>query len=375
MGVTSNPEIARSEGRFATQVAARLRAEIVSGRFPGGQFLPAVRKVADDYRVNKRTVERAMRVLVSEGLVRSEARRGFRVMARAGDPDRGLPVAYIPHVAAPGQGHWDDFHRQLLVAFQQEAARRGWSLLVVGSADGGGGFGEIQAQLTAARVCGAILETHATPLLQPLAQAGVPTVVVDALSLNPGADGVVQDGEMGGILAAQHLLKLGHERIGWLGPDPHSSTQILDRYCGAAGALAAAGLPLTRGLSVVAPLGDRATSARRAGELLDRSTRPTAILALWQEAAEALITAARERRLVPGRDFEMVGWSTEEHYDEGYAARFAGGPVPPAIVWKISELAEAAVRCLQLRRADPAMTRLQIRVATRLKIQERAKKA
>jgi LacI family xylobiose transport system transcriptional regulator len=140
-----------------------------------------------------------------------------------------------------------------------------------------------------------------------------------------------------------------------------------DRLSGALAGLGRAGIELRPDMIVD---GWGPGAQERGCELLSRRDRPTAILALWQDSSAALARAARELGLVPGRDFEMVGWAREEDFAETYASRFAPGPVPPAVVWRVTDMAEAAVSRLAERRRNPGLPALRIRVPTALKVSD-----
>jgi DNA-binding LacI/PurR family transcriptional regulator len=365
MGVTRSPEVS---GRVSAQVFEKLRLEILDGQIAAGAFLPAVRKLAAEQGVAKKTIERVYKLLADEGLVVSIPRQGFRVLASGGDSDRGLPLAYVAHVPGSPQEFWDQFHTQLLVCFQQVAARKGWSLLVVNSAPGS--WREMLEQLAAADVCGVVVDTFEAELFQALSSVGLPCVAVDGWIEGFEVDMVNQDGFLGGVLAATHLLARGHQRIGFFVAEPvNNDLQVVTRYGGVAGGLARAGMQLDPQLCVRSPLNDQTLAVARARELLSGPNRPTAILALWQDMTTALLRAASQLNLKPGQDFEMVGWSTEEGY-ESYAAQFRDGPVAPAIVWSVARMAEEAVRCLKNRRADPALPPVHLRIPVKLLVTE-----
>lgn len=57
-------------------VADRLRERIAAGEFAAGERLPAWREFGTQYRVSPNTVERAVRVLQTEGLLVTEQGRG-----------------------------------------------------------------------------------------------------------------------------------------------------------------------------------------------------------------------------------------------------------------------------------------------------------
>jgi LacI family transcriptional regulator len=317
------------------------------------------------------TARRALKSLEAEGLVTAEPRRGYRVLARANDPDRGAPVAYVlsPH---PGAELWDDLHKEFVSALQQAAAVRGWTLLAVGTEDRT--HAQVVEDLRAARVCGAILDTPDRKLMTRIQKTGMPAVVVDDWREDLDIDAVVQDGFRGGLLAAAHLAERGHQRIGWLGP-VGVSRQGLERYGGASAALAARGIdiggPLRREL--LDP--ETPEGVAEARKLLSLKNRPTAVLALWQGCVASLVRAGRETGLVPGRDFDMVGWATEAGYERDFRAHFRGGPVPPAVVWDVETLGRTAVSRLAERRKSPELPVIKLKVPTRLRFAERGKRS
>jgi DNA-binding LacI/PurR family transcriptional regulator len=94
--------------------------------------------------------------------------------------------------------------------------------------------------------------------------------------------------------------------------------------------------------------GDTLEERQEAIERLLRSDgRPTGIIALWAEHAEAARLAAAELDLEIGRDLEIVGWQNK--------AAAASEVASPRIVWSVAEMAEMAVARLEQRRANPNM--------------------
>jgi LacI family transcriptional regulator len=173
----------------------------------------------------------------------------------------------------------------------------------------------------------------------------------------------MQDGHRGGMLAAEHLCARGCRRIAWFGPDVRDA-HAAERLGGALAGLSDAGRPVPPELIVRA---GAAEMAGRARELLARKDRPDGVIALWRGCALALRTAASELGLTPGRDFAMVGWCPEEIYESEYRQAFAGGPVPPAVVWSVRTMAETAISRLIERRENPELPALLVKVPVRLK--------
>jgi len=358
---------AAGTGRNSAELLGLLRSRILSGRVAPGEFLPTVRRLSEEHGVSRGTAWRALKALVAEGLVAAQPRHGYRVLARAADPDRGAPLAYV----LSGEnivGGWDVYYRQLSEALERAARRRGWSLMRMITERGG--EEDLFEQLSGARVCGLILDSVNTELLERARASGLPVVMVEVWRPGADFDAVVQDDFAGGQLAAEDLLAAGCRRIAWLGSvtgDHHARA----RYGGAAAALAAEGLSFSHVLDRDLGAPDLATRAR---EVLGASDRPDGVLALWRPMAAATITAARELGLSIGRDFRMVGWSSEAVYEQGFVPLFEGGPVPPTVVWSTRVMAETALARLAERRARPEVPAIRMTVPARLEIREEAKR-
>jgi substrate-binding family protein len=158
--------------------------------------------------------------------------------------------------------------------------------------------------------------------LAAVVERGLPMVVVDGPP-RPGAGHVGVDDHRGGVLAAGHLLELGHRRLGvvaaGLSPDRYEGLAGLQRQVGAryrvirerlAGYRAAAE---AAGLDWAAvPVQERCpygqdASRRAAIALLDQPDRPTALLALSDELASAAPRAAEELGIAVPGELSLVG--------------------------------------------------------------------
>ncbi len=62
------------------QIAAVLRAQIMSGEIAARSFLPSLRTISERYEVARMTAERAVGILRAEGLVRGIPGRGVLVL-------------------------------------------------------------------------------------------------------------------------------------------------------------------------------------------------------------------------------------------------------------------------------------------------------
>jgi len=345
-------------------LAGELRVAIAAGTIPAGDSLPSTRRLGAEHGVSPETARRAIKELEAEGLVVSEPRHGYRVQARANDPDRGLPVAFVVS-AAEEPGLWNEFYRLLFAGLQKAAAERGWPVLAVGV--GQHSARAVCDQLRDCRACGMVLDSMNAELLGAVRSMGLPAVMMDAWEPEMTLDAVVQDSFQGALLAAEHLIGLGHKRIGWLGPISQS-VQSRERFGGAAAALAAAGLPIDPKLMPDTPWAKLPEAVRK---MLDRRDRPTAVLALWHNPVMDLVLAAAELGMELGRDLAVVGWTPEEDWST-YRALFGGGQVPPTMTWSIAELARKTIARLAERRANPGMSPTLIKVPAKLKLPDGA---
>lgn len=218
-----------------------------------------------------------------------------------------------------------------------------------------------------ARACGGVILAASSPeppLLDDLRALGVPLVVVDpAGSPAPGAPTIGAANWSGGLAAAEHLLTLGHRRIGMItGPSRLLSSRA--RYDGYRTALERAGIRVDEALVHTGDL--RAESGfEGCNALLDLADPPTAIFAAGDRMALGAIEALRRRGLRVPQDVSLVG------FDDLPEVRWSAPPLT-TVRQPLAEMGALAVRTLlDLTRAEPADpprlelgTRLVVRAST-----------
>jgi len=158
--------------------------------------------------------------------------------------------------------------------------------------------------------------------LGQFSRAGVALVTVDAA--NPGVPQTIIDDVLGGRLATEHLIGLGHRRIGFVGDRTFSKppaglgfTSSALRLRGYKQALAAAGIEAEAGLIQRGPH-DAASAAEHAAELLKSADPPSAIFATSDTQAIGVLAAADRLGVpVPGQ-LSVVG------FDDIDSAAFLG---------------------------------------------------
>lgn len=345
--------------RSAFELSLKIRREFLSGKVVPGEYVPTQQALAELYGVAPLTARRALKLIESQGLIRAEPRRGFRALARINDPTNGHPLAFVLSEQKASAG-WSGLHGLMLESFRKAAAERGWSLLAVGAESMQAA--EVIEQCRAARAWGAILDTSDPQVVKAAAKAGLSVVLVDDWQADMLVDTVLQDDFRGGFLAARHLLAKGHRNFCWFGSNPGLIHHMF-RLSGARAALRLAGVEPAADWATIAPEPDAVTAVR---ERFSHRARPTAVLALWASWTHATGTVARELGLEPGRDLEVVGWCTEQQYDQDYTAGFDGAQIPATVVWNPDEMADTAIARLAARREQPDMPPTLIQVNVRL---------
>lgn len=167
-------------------------------------------------------------------------------------------------------------------------------------------------------------------------ELGVPLVVVDPVgNPDPAIPSVGATNWHGGLAATQHLLGLGHRRIGIItGPDDVLSARA--RLDGYRAALESAGISVDPALEI---RGDfhHGTGFSGARELLALPQPPTAIFASSDLQALGAYDALRRAGLHVGHDVSIVG------FDDLPAASWASPPLT-TIRQPLSDMAAVAAR-------------------------------
>ncbi len=151
------------------------------------------------------------------------------------------------------------------------------------------------------------LSPHESELAR-IERSGLPTVLVDAH--HRSLPRVVGNDVLGGRLAAQHVIGLGHRRIAFVGDFSRTALAFTSsrlRLTGVRSALKAAGIKLPQGL-----VGTGEHSRRRASEIATRMLTspnpPTAIVCASDTQAAGVLEAAIALGLrVPG-DLSVTGY-------------------------------------------------------------------
>jgi LacI family transcriptional regulator len=186
-----------------------------------------------------------------------------------------------------------------------------------------------------------------------LQEASLPLVLIDPINpVDPSLPSVGATNWQGGMGAAQHLLELGHRRIGMI----RGYECLVDdaRYHGYVAALSGCGIAVDESLI---RRGDFrfGPSVEAAEEILNSARPPTAFFAANDLAALGVIEAARRMGLGVPRDLGVVGFD-----DSVYAS--ASSPQLTTVRQPFVQMGEVAYQLLsdQIDGRDPASIRVEL---------------
>lgn len=243
------------------------------------------------------------------------ARLGYRPNRAARQLRTGRTRTIGLIVPSVGNPFWGAFARELEAA----ALAQGFNVLLCNSERDPERERDYVEELWDDGIRGMVLCTSLPSLghLVPIIERGLELVTFDRPAQPDDPASVVSisiNNVMGGHLATQHLIDLGHERLTFVSGSLGSVNRT-GRYRGFCTALESAGLDVgdARSWSGLdqAPFGDveAAEVGRRAAhEIFSQPTPPTAVVAINDMTALGVCRGLRDLGLTVGRDVSVVGF-------------------------------------------------------------------
>lgn len=243
------------------------------------------------------TRERVLRAMAELGYVRNEAARQLR---SGRSRIIGLVVLDVGN----------PFFTDLAAGAEDVAAAADLSVMLCSSGETQERESHYLSLLEQQRAYGVLITPvdGKVPGVTAARRRGTAVVLVDSAS-GRGQCSVSVNDEVGGELAAAHLIKLGHERIGFIG-GPVTIKQVSDRLAGARSALATGGL--AGGALTVAetPALNVAAGLQAAAQIADMppASRPTAVFCANDLLALGFLQEMTRRRIRVPEDMAIIGY-------------------------------------------------------------------
>ena len=197
--------------------------------------------------------------------------------------------------------------------------------------------------------------------VERILDAGVPCVVVDRDLGETPVDQVLVDNDLGGYLAGEHLINLGHRRIACL-VGPSDLTPSAGRIAGFRRALADADLAVAAE-ALVRGNGRPDGGAAAAQQLLEQELDVTAIFAFNDQMATGAVGTLQRAGLRVPEDISVVGF-------DDIPQSSAIFPALTTVAQPIGEMGTIGVRLLLDRIARRDAPRQRVHLATRLVVRE-----
>lgn len=331
---------------------------------PAASAAPTVKEVAQLAGVSTATVSR---VLSNSGGVRKDLTRRVRSAARKlgyqpNPAARNLRVRSTRTLGMVFPDIENPFYASVIAGAEEVLQNAGYSLLLAN-------YGEDpereRVQLTtlrAERAAGILFAASCKPSAdyRYALEAGIALVAVSRIPDGLNVDLVTVSNQDGARHAVEHLLSLGHRRIGLIDGAVSLST-TRERKAGYEQALRNAGLPLSLELIVHADFFHPVGGYEAVSKLLNAPRKPSAILVVSNNMA--VLQALQERGMEIPADMAVVG------FGDTPSAPLLRPPLT-VIAQPAREIGATGARLLLERLADPDRPRRSIVLDTRLIVRE-----
>jgi LacI family transcriptional regulator len=275
-------------------------------RVSGVSSMTVSRVINDSERVSPETRRRVEQAIAELGYVPSRLARGL-IRQKT-----GTLALIVPDVANP-------FFTLVVRGAEDVARRAGYRMILCDTRADLTIEREVIEEMLAHRVEGIVIapvSDRSKGHLERLARFGVQFVLIDRTVSGIESDVVVGDSAGGARRLVEHLISLGHRRIGFVTEADDVST-ARDRREGYEAALAAAGLPLDPNL-IVRLTADPAGGFDGMRRLLELEEPPTAVFTVNNLVALGAIEAVRARGLEVPDDVAVVCFDDIEYASRLY---------------------------------------------------------
>jgi DNA-binding LacI/PurR family transcriptional regulator len=292
------------------QVFNELKRQILSGEFAPGELFPSQESLTEQFDTSAITIRRALVELVEEGLIYRVRGKGTFVRDDSAPAPgaNGLKRIYLGLPAAKSPLLEERYYSDLLDGINSYCRQNGLELYCWNY--------ETKPDFPEGEETGVILLPHPLLPIDRLHQwknENKRLVTVHFYYPHLDIPYVIIDNLTGGYLATQHLLTLGHKRIGIIltGNSLYDMNQEFSlRLQGYRLALQLNNIQMDERLVAIMP-GDQETEAmgyEAVHRLLDQDDPPTAIFATSDVKAIGCLQALDERKISVPQDMSLVGY-------------------------------------------------------------------
>jgi DNA-binding LacI/PurR family transcriptional regulator len=303
-----------------SQISNAIRKRILSGDLAAGTRLPTEAEIAQQHQTSRGTVRQALSILVTEGLLERVQGSGTFVCA---SPSKQESKQHLPSKKNVGlilSQADDELNMDILLGVEQAVKPRGYQLSFAyaeeNSLELALNIVHLRAN-TIGLIIFPISDISHDASIEQLKADNFPFVLVDRYIPEIDCDFVVSDNTGGGYRGTEHLLILGHTRIGFIYSSRGGllTTSVRDRWEGYRKALSEYNQPYDESLIFHNAPTPAPEPPNVYDEIMMRSDRPSAFLAVNDAVALGLLQAAQRHQIRVPEDVALIGFD-----NVGYAA-------------------------------------------------------
>lgn len=296
------------------QLVTYFRDHILNGSFGPGTRLPPETEIARQHQISRGTVRQALNILVNEGLLERTPGRGTFVREPSSLTTEQESHSTLKRIGLVLSQPVLQLSMDILLGVQQAAKSRGYEVSLTYAEESREEQTRDIAWLKTNEVKGIVLfpvhNATADDDLKQLQADGLPVVLIDRYIPDLDMDYVASDNLGGGYRATEHLIILGHRRIGFAYSNTAGlqTTSVRDRWQGYCKALKEYGLPYDSELvfaDLPLPL---PVPPSTYDEFMHWAGRPSAIFAVNDSVALGLMQAAQRQGIRVPEDLALVGF-------------------------------------------------------------------
>jgi LacI family transcriptional regulator len=274
--------------------------------------LAGVSKVTVSYVLNGRATEARISAGTEERVIEVARELGYRpnALAKMLLKQKTDTIAVVFQYATYFSS-WSNFIAEAMHGVCEGCVETGMDLLLHTKAvNGAGSEADV---ISDGRVDGALVLRDVDDQTQlDLLNRKFPSVLFFTRTDDPDVPFVDADNYSGGRLAAEHLISLGHKRLGMI-RGPHGSRSSTDRLHGFRSALEEASLPFDPEMVVTMETPSSNTGALI--DLMNRKDRPTALFVWSDDVAFNCLRLLCELGLAVPKDVSIVGFDSTDSCD------------------------------------------------------------
>ena len=278
-------------------------------------------ELAAQYQLSRDTVRQALAHLADEGLIERIQGRGTFVCQ---PPPKGQDVSVVPEqkqiglLLSIGDRSGSSYPQDILVGVEHAIKSHGYSIsLSYTEGDQEQQAREI-ARMSGNHVAGLIIcpvtRNVNADVIRQIQAVHVPLIFVDRYLSGLSIDYVGADNRGGGYRATEHLIILGHRRIGFIFLEKETmetTSSVKERWQGYFDALQKYGVPYDPSLIMADANLKYASASSGIQEFLQRTDRPSAVFAVNDFVALDVMQAAHALHLRIPQDLALVGFDNE----------------------------------------------------------------